>query len=129
MRTGNPWVNGRVSPFIETASIASRPSIATDVGVPTVKPSTERVTIWSASGCTPASSSSGFSGTPIHRAFPMYGPPTSFDTHASVMSRSMTSRDINCSNVSSISRSTMPWIVRRHVSVSTRGTMNAVSTR
>ena len=60
MRTGNPWVNGSVSPFIETASIASRPSMATAVGVPTVKPSTDRDTIWSAPGWTPASSSNGF---------------------------------------------------------------------
>ena len=71
MRTGNPWVNGRTSPFIETASIASRPSIATAVGVPTVKPSTDRDTIWSAPGWTPASSSNGLSGAPTHRAFPM----------------------------------------------------------
>ena len=35
----------------------------------------------------------GFSGAPIHRALPMYGPPTSFETHVSVMSRSMSARD------------------------------------
>ena len=45
IRTRNPCVNGRVSPFIEIASIASRPSIATDVGVPIVKPSTDLETI------------------------------------------------------------------------------------
>ncbi len=54
-----------------TASMASLPSMATAVGVPTVKPSVERVTIWEAPGCTPASSRIGFKGAPIHRALPM----------------------------------------------------------
>lgn len=45
MRTGNPWASGRGSPFIATASIASLPSIASAVGVPSVNPSTDRVTI------------------------------------------------------------------------------------
>ena len=91
MRTGNPCSSGSGSPFISTASIASRPSITTAAGLPTVNPSTERETSWSAAGSTPASSSKGFSGTPTQRALPMYGPPTSFETHVSVMSRSIRS--------------------------------------
>ena len=92
IRTGKPWTIGSGSPFIATASIASRPSIATAVGVPTVNPSTERPTIWSAPGSGSASSSSSRSGAPIHRALPMYGPPTGFETQVSVMSRSISGR-------------------------------------
>ena len=129
MRTGNPCSSGSGSPFISTASIASRPSITTAVGLPTVNPSTERETSWSAAGSTPASSSKGFSGTPTQRALPMYGPPTSFETHVSVMSRSISSRATSCSKSRVISRSTMPWIRSVQSSARTAGTSRAVSTR
>ena len=65
----------------------------TAVGVPTVNPSTDRLTIWSAPGSGSASSSSSRSGAPIQRALPTYGPPTWFETQVSVMSRSMSGRD------------------------------------
>jgi hypothetical protein len=62
--------------------------VTTAVGVPQVQPSTDRLSSWSAPDRMPASSSSGPSRTPVQRALPTYGPPTSFETQVSVMSRS-----------------------------------------
>ncbi len=50
-RAGKPWAAGSGSRFMPTAIIGSRPgAIAQAVGKPTVKPSTERPTIWVAPG-------------------------------------------------------------------------------
>ena len=75
MRTGKPWAKGSGSPFMPTASIASRPSITVSTGLPMVMPSTDRATSWSAGpprdgGRTPASRSRSASRTPIQRALP-----------------------------------------------------------
>ena len=43
-RTGNPCSTGSGSPFIPTAISASRPSMSSSVGVPTVNPSADRPT-------------------------------------------------------------------------------------
>ena len=75
MRTGKPWAKGSGSPFMPTASSASRPSMTSSTGVPIVMPSTERATSWSAcpprdGGWTPASSSRSARRTPSQRALP-----------------------------------------------------------
>ncbi len=108
MRTGKPCSSGSGSPFMATASIASRPSVTADVGVLQVQPSTERLRTCSAPACTPASSSSGASRTPVQRAVPTYGPPTSLDTQVRVMSRSTSGRRSRSSKDSVSGRSTMP---------------------
>ncbi len=48
IRTGKPWSKGRGSPFMPTASIASRPSMTSSTGEPRVMPSTDRAASWSA---------------------------------------------------------------------------------
>ncbi len=76
-----------------TATRAERSgSSSAAVGKPAVKPSTDSPTSWVAPACTPASSSSSLSGTPVHRALPTSDPPTSFDTHDSVTTSSTRSR-------------------------------------
>ena len=129
MRTGKPCSTGNGSPFIPNASRASRPSVIVATGVPDVHPSADVLFSWSASGCTPASSKMSASGTPSHFALPISLPPTSFDTHVSVMSRSTTLRFRRSSNVNSSSRSTMPCTFRRHDSAVICGTESAVSIR
>ncbi len=135
MRTGKPWASGSGSPFIPTASIASRPSMTSSTGVPSVMPSTDRATSWSAGpprrgGLTPASRSRSARRTPIQRALPTYGPPTSLDTHVRVMSRSINSRASRSWNVYVTGRVTpFPWIRSRQRVASTFGTTSAVSTR
>ncbi len=71
-----------------TATSAVRPSSSAAVGKPTVKPSTERPTIWVAPLCTPARSSNVRNGTPCHSALPTRSPPTSLDTHERVTASS-----------------------------------------
>lgn len=135
IRTGKPWSKGSGSPFMPRASIASRPSMTVSTGVPMVMPSTERVMIWLAGpprdgGFTPASRSRSASRTPIHRALPTYGPPTSLDTQVRVMSRSMISRRNRSLKLSVTGRSTpLPWILSLQSFASMRGTTRAVSTR
>jgi hypothetical protein len=92
IRTGKPCSIGSGSPFMPTASIASRPSRTTAVGVPIVMPSVDVPTIWSAAACTPASRSSGASAAPSQRAVPTRSPPTSLETQVIVMSRSTSGR-------------------------------------
>src|SRR3546814_7545424 len=102
------------------ATMATRPSRATSVGNPAVKPSTERPTIWLAPSCTPARSSTSASGTPSHTALPTRSPPTSFDTHDSVTTSSTTSMAASSSKLSSKGSSTRPEMARRHESTGTR---------
>lgn len=135
MRTGKPWAKGSGSPFIPRASIESRPSMTSSTGLPMVIPSTERATSWWAGppfdgGLTPHWRRRSARRTPIHRALPTYGPPTSFETQASVMFRSISGMRSSCANDTFASRVTpLPWIRSRHEFASTLGTTSAVSTR
>ena len=87
-RAGNPCLAGSGSPFIATATSASRSSVSACTGVEIVIPSVEWLRIWSAPVRTPARSSRSRVRTPSQRAPPTYGPPTSFETQVRVMSRS-----------------------------------------
>ena len=84
-RAGNPCSTGSAAPFIATATSASRPSRTTDSGVPDVNPSVDVHSSCDAPACRRASRSSEASDAPSHFAFPMYGPPTGFDTQHRVM--------------------------------------------
>ena len=130
MRAGNPWVRVRGPPFMPIAIIASRPSRATESGVEIVMPSTSVERIWSALvESMPALASTSASGMPSHRADPMYGPPTSFDTQVRVMSRSIVGIAASSSKVKVTSWSTSPSMVSVHESTSTVGRLRRVSTR
>ena len=120
---------GSGSPFMATASSASRPSMIADTGDPHVQPSAEVLKSCVAPGCTPASSSRSASRAPRQTALPTSEPPTSFDTHDSVTSRSIIGRARRSAKVSSSSRSTIPCTFSRQWSGETCGTSSAVSMR
>ena len=120
---------GSGSPFIATASSASRPSMIAATGEPHVQPSADVLNSCVAPGCTPTSSSRSASSAPRQTALPTSEPPTSFDTHESVTSRSTMGRARRSAKVSSISRSTIPCTFSRQWSGDTCGTNSAVSMR
>ena len=93
MRTGKPCLSGSGSPFMPTASSASRfGSFNACSGVPIVMLSALVDFTASAPALTPASSSRSRIGMPSHVALPTYEPPTGFETQVSVMRRSIIRR-------------------------------------
>ncbi|KXC06334.1 hypothetical protein MhomT_06160 [Microbacterium hominis] len=60
---------------------------------------------------------------------PIRSPPTSFDTHVSVVTLSSRGSASSSSQLSSISSSTLPWMRSRHVAGSICGSASAVSMR
>ena len=98
-------------------------------GVPAVNPSMLRESTMSAPDCTPAIFSTSRTGTPSHLALPSSLPPTSFDTHVSVIEYSSRPMPTRSSKVSSTRSSTIPSTTSRQVSGSMEGTVSAVSTR
>ena len=83
----------------------------------------------SAPARTPASRRMSAIGTPIQRALPTYGPPTSLETQVRVTSRSTSRRARMSSKPRSSSLSTRPCTRRRQLAESTCGTVSDVSTR
>ncbi|MCY1233620.1 hypothetical protein D9M72_461700 [compost metagenome] len=128
-RTGKPCSSGNGSPFMPTASRASRVSVNASRGVPAVQPSLLRDSTMSAPLCGPAMASSSRTGQPSHSALPMRSPPTSLETQAMVMWRSVMGFESSVAKSSSMSRSTIPVTLRTQVSGSTAGTVRAVSIR
>ena len=97
--------------------------------MPAVQPSTERPTSCVAPAWTPAISRTSRSRTPVHFALPTSRPPTSLLTHEIVTYCSNIGRPISSSQVSTVSRSTMPWIRSVQPSVLTPGVRSDVSIR
>jgi hypothetical protein len=90
--------------------------------MPAVKPSPERASSCSASGCTPARSRIADNGTPSQRAVPMRSPPAGLWTQTSVASSSLNGIVSSSPSDSDSCWSTMPCTRRRQVSGSTCGT-------
>ena len=117
-------------PFMDTASIASRPSIAIATGVPAVNPSVDVETNWVASGL-----HAGLLQQVLQRR---PDPAGVAEVAAADLVRDARERDVPLDqgtresaarSSSVISRSTMPCTVRVHASAATEGTKSAVSTR
>ena len=114
IRTGNPCSSGSGSPFIPTASSASRLSVRTSSGVPAVQPSVLRDSTMSAPASAPPWPAAHGRANRASSALPIRSPPTSLDTQAMVTCRSVRGLASSAAKSSSTSRSTMPVTLSVH---------------